>query len=172
MTPQERNWLNLFGKYTEEGTTWHALTTVYSPKLEVIRAYKFSRKFSTNIDRSIVYHQNTYYLPDNQIKEQSWELQQEKCNQPDGVFHPEAENMRAIGFGNGTSIWVSKQLETDKKFGSEVFFQHQDWRHSIIPLYEENKLERIVIIKENQTDFPTQIDKSKIDNLSRKWKLK
>ena len=171
MIPQETNWFNLFGKYTPEKTTWHSLTTVYSLELEVIRAYKFMRAFSTNTDKSIVYHQNTSYLPDNQINEQSWELEKQKCNQPDGVFHPASESMRAIGFGNETSIWTSIQLRTNTNFGSEVFFQHQDWRHSVIPVYQEGNLARIVVIKENQTDFPSQIDEDKITDLSGHWQL-
>lgn len=171
VTPQETNWFNLFGKYTPEKTTWHALTTVYSLELEVIRAYKFMRAFSTNTDQSIVYHQNTSYLPDNQINEQSWELEKPKCNLPDGVFHPASESMRAIGFGNETSIWVCKELIPNDNFGSEVFFQHQDWRHSVIPVYQEGNLARIVVIKENKLDFPHQFEEDKISYLSGKWQL-
>ncbi|MEL6437668.1 MAG: DUF3598 family protein [Cyanobacteria bacterium J06621_8] len=172
MTPQEANWHNLFGEYTPEGTTWHALTTVYSLELEIIRDYQFTRKFSTNNDKTIVYHQNTYYLPDGQTKEQSWELEQQKCSQKDGVFHPEAEQMRAISFGNETSIWVSKQFIPDHNFGAEVFFQQQDKRQSIIPVYEKGKLARMVIIKENQTEFPAKINADKIKSLAADWSLK
>ncbi|AFZ35373.1 hypothetical protein Sta7437_1815 [Stanieria cyanosphaera PCC 7437] len=172
MIAQETNWFNLFGQYVPEKTTWHALTTVYSIELEVIRSYKFTRTFSTNADKSIIYHHNIYYLPDNQIKEQSWKLERQKCNQPDGVFHPEAENMRAIGFGNETSIWISKTFSHNHNFGSEVFFQQQDWRYSVIPVYEGGNLSRIVTIKENKQHFPTQINEEKITNLSGKWQLK
>lgn len=172
MTPQERNWFDLFGQYTPQKTTWHALTTVYSLELEVIRAYKFTRTFSTNTDKSIVYHHNTYYLPDNQIKEKSWELEQQKCNQPDGVFHPEAENMRAIAFDKESTIWVSKTFDSNHNFGSEVFFKERDWRYSIIPVYKEGNLARIVTIKENILNFPTQVNPEKIINLSGKWQLK
>lgn len=42
MTFQENNWFNLFDRYTQEGTTWHAQITVYSQKLEIIRSYKFT----------------------------------------------------------------------------------------------------------------------------------
>ncbi|MDJ0746096.1 MAG: DUF3598 family protein [Xenococcaceae cyanobacterium MO_167.B27] len=171
MNNQERNWLNLFGKYTPETTTWHVLSTSYSPELEVIRSHKFMRAFKTNSDRSIVYHQNTYYLPDNQIQEKNWQINQQECNLADGVFHPEAETMRAIGFGNDTSIWVSKKIKIDKMFGSEVFFQQEDWRHSIIPVYQEGNLDKIIIIKENQQNFPTQVDAESIEDLSGKWQL-
>ena len=172
MTLQETNWLNLFGKYAQNKTTWHALTTVYSPELEIIRSYRFTRSFSTNADKSIVYHQNIYYLPNEQIKKQSWELEQQQCDRSDGIIHPEAEHMRAIGLENGTSIWLSKQFGLDEKFGMEVFFQQQDWRYSVIPMYQGENLARIVTIKENTQHFPSQINPEKIDNLSGKWHLK
>ncbi len=44
--------------------------------------------------------------------------------------------MRAISFDNDTSIWVAKQFIKDKMFGSEVFFEQEDWRYSIIHVYE------------------------------------
>ena len=172
MTLKETNWFNLFGKYTPEGTTWHALTTAYSLELEVIRSYKFMRKFSTNIDKSIIYHQNTYYLSDGKTKEQTWELEQQKCNQIDGVVHPEAKNMRTISFGNETSIWVSKQFSPNKNFGLETFFQQNDMRYSVIPFYEEGKLARIVMIKENSKEFPVQVEEDKIQNSLEKWSIK
>ena len=171
MNYQEKNWLNIFEQYTPETTTWHALTTAYSPELEVIRSYKFMRAFKSNSDRSIIYHQNTYYLPDNQIQEQSWEINNQKCNLSDGVFHPEAETMRAIGFGNGTNIWVSKKFLIDQRFGSEVFFQQEDWRYSVIILYQEGTLAKMVIIKENKQNFPTQVNDETIKDLSGKWQL-
>ena len=171
MNNQERNWLDIFGKYTTEPTTWYALTTAYSPELEIIRSRQFTRAFTTNSDRSIVYHTNTYALPDNQTKEQTWVMKQEESNLSDGVFHPESENMRAIGFGNDTSIWVSKKFIKDKMFGSEVFFEQGDWRYSIIPVYEAGSLNRIVLIKENKQDFPSKLEDIKIQELSGKWQL-
>ena len=171
MTP-ETNWLNLFGKYTSEGITWHSQTTVYSLEFEIIRAYKFTRKFSMNKDKTVVYHENKYNLPDGSVKEQNWEISKDKCNQADGVFHPEAENMRTIGFGNGSSIWVSKQIIEDKNFGSEIFIKQDDLRYGLISVYDKGKLERFVIIKENANDFPTSINEETIDNFSGKWRIK
>ena len=171
MNNQQRNWLHLFEEYTTSPTTWHALTTAYTPELEIIRSRKYTRAFTTNSDRSIIYHKNTYPLPDNQTKEQSWEMKQEESNLSDGVYHPESENMRTIGFGNNTSIWVSKQFIKDKMFGSEVFFKQGDWRYSIIPVYEAGKLNRIVLIKENKQDFPSNVEDIKIEALSGKWQL-
>ena len=173
MSPQqEQNWLNLFGQYTPEGTTWHALTTVYALDLQVIRAYQFTRRFSINPERTIVYHQNTYYLPDGQTKEQSWEIEKEKCNQADGVFHPESEYMRAIGFSHGTSIWVSQHFKPKGNFGSEVFVKQQDWRYGIIPVYQDGNLDRLVLIKEHPERFPEQLDEQKIHSGSGTWQLK
>ncbi len=171
MTLKKTNWLNLFGKYTPNKTTWHALTTVYSPELEIIRDYRFTRSFSTNADKSIIYHQNTYYLPDEQTKEKSWKLEQQQCDRSDGVVHPEAEHMRAIGLKNGTSIWLSKQLGLNERFGMEVFFQQQDWRASVISTYQEGNLAKIVTIKEHTQHFPSQIEPEKINELLGKWHL-
>ena len=80
--------------------------------------------------------------------------------------------MRAIGFGNETSIWVSKQFRPNHNFGSEFFFKHNDWRYSVIPVYQEGNLARIVMIKENPTQFPPRIDQEKITDLSGNWSLK
>jgi hypothetical protein len=173
MTPQEKNWLNLFGQYSQEGTTWHALTTVYSLDLEVIRAYKFTRQFSSNAEGSTIYHKNTYYLAEDNINEKSWEIEKEKCNQSDGVVHPEAPTMRAIGFGNDTSIWVAKQSKYIDNFGSEVFIEQPgDWRYGIIPVYQDREFARIVVIKENKGYFPKNIALTPVTNLSRTWKAK
>jgi hypothetical protein len=172
MNPQEKNWQNLFGDYTQEGTTWHALTTVYSLDLAVIRAYKFTRKFSTNSDCTVVDHHNTYYFDQDNIKEQSWQLDKVKCNQRDGVFHPEAENMRAIDFGNSTSIWVAKTFQENHSFGSEIFVKQQDWRYGIILVYQNGNFERIVLIKENKNHFPEAVDQDIITDLSGNWRVK
>lgn len=157
MNNKERNWQNLFGQYTTEFTTWHAVTTSYSSQLKVLRSRKFTRAFKTNPDKSIINHKNTYTLEDNQIQEKTWVIKQKECNFSDGVFHPESETMRAISFGNDTSIWVSKEFIKNKMFGSEIFFNQKDWRYSIIPVYESGSLNRIVLIKENTQDFPSKV---------------
>lgn len=173
MEQQEKNWLNLFGDYSEQVTTWHALTTVYSLDLQVIRAYKFTRQFSANVDASTIYHKNTYYVDENNIKEQSWEIEKEKCNQSDGVVHPEAATMRAIGFDNDTSIWVSQERKLTKNFGSEVFIkQPEGWRYGIIPVYEDGSFARIVIIKENKNYFPDNVDEATVTDFSGPWRAK
>jgi hypothetical protein len=163
----------LFDRYTQEGTTWHAQTTVYSQKLEIIRSYKFTRKFSTNPDVTTVYHCNTYYSQDGEItQEQSWEIEKEKCDRADGVVHPAAEKMRAIGFGNDTSIWVSKNFSPEDNFGSEVFIRQADYRYGLIPVYQEGNLERLVIIKENPEKFPDRIESEKLEALAGNWQTK
>lgn len=172
MNPQEKNWQNLFGSYTQDGTTWHALTTVYSLDLAVIKAYKFTRKFTTNADCTVVYHDNTYYLGEEQTRQQSWQLDKAKCNQSDGVFHPEAENMRAISFDNNTSIWVAKTFRENHNFGSEIFFKQQDLRYGIIPVYQQGTLERIVLIKEHTAHFPEFIEQDTLTNLRGNWRGK
>jgi hypothetical protein len=172
MNPQEKNWQNLFGDYNQDGTTWHALTTVYSLDLAVIRAYKFTRKFSTNADCSVIYHDNTYYLEGEQTRKQSWQLDKEKCNQGNGIFHPEAENMRAIGFDNNTSIWVAQTFREHHSFGSEIFFKQQDLRYGIIPVYQQGTLERIVLIKEHKAHFPDTLNPDTLTNLSGYWQVK
>jgi hypothetical protein len=173
MTPQEKNWLSLFGQYSQEGTTWHAQVTVYSLDLEVIRAFKFTRKFSANVDQTIIYHHNTSYFDDGNVKEKSWQLNKDKCNQPDGVFHPEADSMRAIGFGNDTSIWAVKQAKYSNNFGSEVFInQAADWRHGIIPIYQDGEFSSLVVIKENKNHFPESVDHENCSFSSGNWQVK
>ena len=166
MNPTQTNWLNLFGQYPQTGTTWHALTTSYSLGLSPTRSYQFKRKFSTNPDQTTVYHTNTYYS-NGQPEEQSWQLDQQENSQSDGVFHPAAERMRAISFGNDTSIWVAKQFDpSNGSFGLEAFFQEGENRLSIIPAYQGRNLARFVMIKENTVEFPEGVNDEKITDFA------
>ena len=75
--------------------------------------------------------------------------------------------MRAIGFGNDTSIWVAKQFDPNQSsFGLEAFFQEGETRHSIIPGYQGRNLARFVMIKENTAEFPAGVNDEKITDLA------
>jgi hypothetical protein len=80
--------------------------------------------------------------------------------------------MRAIDFGNNTSIWVCKILKDNQNFGSEVFFKDNDWRFGIIPIYQNGSFASFVIIKENKNYFPETLDQDLITDLSGTWQIK
>ena len=171
MNPTQTNWLNLFGEYIPSSTTWHALTTFYSLGLSPTRSYKFKRTFTTNPDKSIIYHTNTYYSANGQTEEKNWQLNQQECSQSDGVVHPAAETMRAIGFANDTSVWVPHQFDPLKSFNLEAFFQEKENRYSIIPAYQGRNMSTFVLIIENTTEFPAGVKDEKITELAKSGSL-
>lgn len=79
--------------------------------------------------------------------------------------------MRAIGFGNQTSIWVSKNIDDESNLGSEVFLKHDNWRYGLLTIYKNGNLDRFVIIKENTQNFPDTVAENTITNLEGKWHL-
>jgi hypothetical protein len=155
MNTQEQNWKKLFGNHTLEGIAWHGIWTVYSPEKEIIKSFQGVRSFRVNEEQTAIIHTNNYTYPDGSTAEQTWQLEKQSCNQRDGVIHPAILSMRALSFGQGATAWVSKTLETGKKFGVELFFRYKDWRTSVASIYGENgDLEKITLIREHLGSSP------------------
>ncbi|MDJ0705368.1 MAG: DUF3598 family protein [Leptolyngbyaceae cyanobacterium MO_188.B28] len=173
MNKQEQHWLNLFGDYTSEGTAWHANVTVYTPDQHVLRAYQFTRTFATNHDKTIVTHRNEYFLHDGATKEQTWRLDKQTCNQPDGVIHPASTNMRSLSMGQGSSAWVPTQVVPNQAFSTELFLRKDSHRYSVVIIYTlEGQIERIVTITEQVNEFPPPATGEKLEKLSGQWREK
>ncbi|MBR8828582.1 MAG: DUF3598 family protein [Gomphosphaeria aponina SAG 52.96 = DSM 107014] len=173
MNIQEDHWLRLFGEHTPEGTAWHAKTTVYSPDKQILRAYQFVRTFTANPEKTVITHNNKYFLPDGSITEKTWELEKAVCNQSDGVIHPESLSMRTLSLGNGPTGWICPNLATQQSFGTELFFRHQDWRYSVVIVYnQQGKIDIIVPISEGLGSFPDTEPPPEITNFSGNWQGK
>lgn len=170
MNYQEQNWTNLFGDITTEGIAWHGIWTSYSPDKNVIKSFRGVRNFVANEDRSLITHTNTYTYQDGSTSEISWKIEKQTCNQPDGLIHPAMPFMKTLSFGKGINAFISKILEPGKKFGAELFFQHEEWRTSVAGIYAESgDLERITLICERLGSFPDRLSDSELPNLSGNW---
>ncbi|MEH2404714.1 MAG: DUF3598 family protein [Nostoc sp.] len=170
MNSQDKNWENLFGAITTEGSAWHGIWTMYSLDKEVLNSFKSVRKIQANEEKTLITQTNKYSYSDGTESEKTWQIEKQTCSQPDGVIYPTFLSMRAVSFGEGKSAWVSKKLEAGKKFATELFFRYQDWRTSVASIYAESgNLERITIINEHLNSFYNRSAKSEIEKYSGKW---
>lgn len=173
MNAQEQNWKNLFGDLTRKDTAWHGIWTVYSPELEVVKHFKGVRSFHANEDYTGINHTNNYTYQDGNTSSQTWQIEKQTCNQPDGVIHPAFLSMRTLSFGQGATGWVSKTLEAGEDFGVELFFTYKDRRTSVAGIYgKSGDLEKITHIREHLGSFPNQPPGSSVENISGKWRGK
>lgn len=170
MNLQEQNWINLFGDVSPEGIAWHGIWTRYSPELEVIKSFQGIRKFSANEDKTVINHQNNYTYADGSTEEKQWQIEKKIANQPDGIVHPALESMRSLSLGEDATAGICPQLISGQLFGCELFFQHQDFRTSVTPIYgESGDLERITQIREHLNSYPDQKPGEELKNISGNW---
>ena len=170
MNLQEQHWMNLFGSQTPLGTAWYGIWTKYSPELKVIKSYQGIRKFSANEDKTLITHRNNYTYADGNTEEKQWQIEKKIANQPDGIIHPASESMRALSFGEGVHTWMCPQLKPENLFGCELFFQHQNWRTSVVLIYgESGNLERITQIREHLNSYPDEQPGTELKNISGNW---
>ena len=170
MNLQEQNWTNLFGNHTIENIAWHGTWTQYSPTQEVINTFQCVRRFRTNEEKTLIYHTNNYTYSDGSTEEKSWQLEKQTCNQPDGLVHIAIPSMRALSFGQGATVWLSKTLEPEKKFAVELFFLHNHWRTSIGIIYAENHdIERMTQIREHLGSFTIEPPGSEVKEIAGQW---
>lgn len=65
--------------------------------------------------------------------------------------------MRGFFFAQGAAAWAVTQLELGSPFAVELFFKHQDLRHSIGIVYDgSGRLQRTASIREDAANFPSQ----------------
>ena len=170
MSLQEQNWTNLFGDISPEGTAWYGIWTRYSPDLEVIKSYQGIRNFSANEDKTVITHRNNYTYADGSTEEKKWQIEKAIANQPDGLIHPALELMRALSFGEGANGVLSVQLKSGNRFGCELFFQHQNFRTSVVPIYgESGELASFTQIREHLNSYPDEKQGAELKNISGNW---
>jgi hypothetical protein len=171
---QEQNWSYLYDDITTEEIAWHGIWTVYSPAKEFVNSYQGVRRFRANEDKTVIYQSNTYTYPNGRVQEQSWQIDKQSCNQPDGVTHPHILTARALSFGAGVNAWISQKVDLGKYFNVELFFRYQDWRTSVAIIYyeEDCHLEKIYHIREYRGSFPQEPAGLELENISGNWKGK
>lgn len=171
MNNQEQNWTNLFGGLPAEGISWYGTWTKYSTALEVLTSFQGERNFVPNENYTVITHTNNYTYADGHKEQQQWQIDKRSCNHPDGMTHPAfSSTAKALSFGKGATVSMRKILEQGKYFGAELFFQHQDWRTSVVISYGENgDLAALFQIREHQNSFPEQPPVVKIENISGNW---
>ena len=170
MNLQEQNWINLFGDISPEGTAWYGIWTRYSPELEVIQSFQGIRNFSANEDKTVITHGNNYTYPDGSTEEKEWQIEKEIANQPDGIVHSALKSMRALSLSEAAKTWICPQLIRGNRFGCELFFQHQDFRTSVTPIYgESGELERFTQIREHLNSYPDEKPGAELKNISGNW---
>ncbi|ABG49824.1 conserved hypothetical protein [Trichodesmium erythraeum IMS101] len=170
MNLQEQNWINLFGDLSPEGIAWYGIWTRYSPKLEVITSFQGIRNLSANNNKTVITHRNNYTYADGSTKEIQWLLDKEIANQPDGIIHSGAESMRVLSFSEEAKTSICPQLKIENPFGCELFFQHQNFRTSVVVIYGENgELARFTQIREHLNSYPDQKPGANLNNISGNW---
>ena len=170
MNLQEQNWINLFGDISPEGTAWYGIWTRYSPELEVIKSFQGIRKFSANQDKTVITHHNNYTYADGSTEEKEWQIEKEIANQPDGMIHPAFESMRSLSLSEEVKTWMCPQLKIGNRFGGELFFQHQNFRTSVVTIYGENgELVSFTQIREHLNSYPDQKPGAELKNISGNW---
>ncbi|WP_293044337.1 MULTISPECIES: DUF3598 family protein [unclassified Moorena] len=173
MELKEQNWKNFTENHLRE---WHGIWTRYSPEGEIIESFQSLRSFRSNPEQTELYHTNRYIYADGRIEEKKWQSKKQDKVLPDGMVHPAFPSMRSFFFEQGAATWSAKQLEPGSIFQpAELFFKHEDIRHSVPILYDTNgSLMRIVSIREDAADFPSNYWSKEINllperNLSGNW---
>ncbi|MCP2730456.1 DUF3598 family protein [Limnofasciculus baicalensis] len=154
MDLKEQNWRNLCANHLRD---WHGIWTRYSPEGEVIESFQSLRSFRSNQDQTEITQTNRYIYANDTTKEESWEYNLRSNGLANGLFHPARNSMRGIFFEQGAATWITTELKTDSGFGIELFFRHEELRHSIGIVYDQsNTLMRTASIQEDSTGFPSK----------------
>lgn len=154
MDTKEQNWKNFCDNHLRD---WHGIWTRYSPAKEITESFQSLRSFHSNPEQTQITQTNHYRYADGTTKEETWEFNQDSNSLADGLFHPARRSLRGIFFEQGAAVWVTTQLKTDAYFSMEIFFKHEDLRHSIGIVYDDaGSLMRTASVREDATGFPSQ----------------
>lgn len=166
MDLKEQNWKNLCANHLRD---WHGIWTRYSPQKEITESFQSLRSFRSNPEQSEIAQTNRYLYADGTIKEENWEYNRHSNSLADGLFHPARDYMRGIFFDRGAATWVTTQLNTNSPFGIELFFRHEDLRHSVGIVYDATgtgNLMRTASIREDASGFPSKYWSTELIQLS------
>jgi hypothetical protein len=172
MELKEKNWQNLCAKHIRD---WHGIWTRYSSSGAVTESFRSLRSFHSNRQQTEIAHTNRYMYADGTTKEESWEYNLHSNGLSDGLFHPARDYMRGLNFEQGAAAWVTKQLKAGSHFAVELFFLHENLRHSVGIVYDaQGNLSRTANIREDDRGFPsnywsTEINQLTERNLSSNW---
>ncbi|NEO44646.1 MAG: DUF3598 family protein [Moorea sp. SIO4A3] len=172
MELKDQNWKNFTANHLRD---WHGIWTRYSPSGEVKESFQSLRIFQGNPEQTEIHQINRYIYAEDNVKEESWDYNQQENSLPDGIFHPQADSMRTICFESGHTAWVTRQLKPDSYFGVELFFRYEELRHSVGIVYDkQGALFRTANIREDARGFPSQYWSKEIEqvsdrNLSGNW---
>ncbi|MEO1374862.1 MAG: DUF3598 family protein [Cyanobacteria bacterium J06635_10] len=165
MELKEQNWKNL----TTNLRDWHGVWTRYSPDGKVKESFRSLRSFQSNPEKTQIHQTNRYIYAEDNFKEESWDYNQQEHSLPDGVYHPQADSMRTICFESGHTAWASRKLQPHSMFGVELFFRHEELRHSVGIVYnQEGTLFRTANIREDSRGFPSQFWSKEIEQVSQR----
>ncbi len=101
MDLKTQNWKNFIDQHLY---AWHGIWTRYTPEGSVKESFRSLRHFEGNSDKTEIYHLNKYIYAEDNVKEESWTYNQSTNSLSDGIFHPQAEVMRAYFFPSGHAI--------------------------------------------------------------------
>jgi hypothetical protein len=155
---QEQNWNNFCAHHLHD---WHGIWTSYSAQGEVKDSFQSLRSFRANLEKTQITHTNRYIYADGKIEEKTWQLQK--------------PFLRSIFFPQGAGAFHAEKLVADSFFAVELFFIHQNLRHSAIAAYTDGtNLTKILSIREDSTGFPSQHWSTNLDlvserSLSENW---
>lgn len=166
MELKERNWNNFTANHLRD---WHGVWTRYSPQGQVQESFRSLRSFQSNPQQLQIAHTNRYMYTDGTTKEQSWQYNLDANGLPDGMFHPQNKLMRGLFFESGNAAWVTIQLENDSFLAVELFFKHEELRHSVGIVYDkQGDLFRTANIREDAEGFPSQFWSEEIEQVSQR----
>lgn len=133
MDLKEQNWNNFCAKHLND---WHGIWTIYSASKEVTDSFQCVRSFRSNREQTEITHTNRYTYADGRNEEKTWQL-----------YKP---SLRSIFFEQGAGAFNSKQLEPGTLFAVELFFRHEDIRHSVVTAYQDgSNLTSMLSIRED-----------------------
>ncbi|MGB7444414.1 MAG: DUF3598 family protein [Coleofasciculaceae cyanobacterium] len=164
MNLKDQNWKNFTANHLQD---WHGIWTRYSPQGKVKESFPSRRIFQSNPEQTEIHQTNRYIYAEDKIKKESWDYNQRENSSDDGLFHPQADSMRGIFFESGHGAWATRCLKPDSYFGVELFFRHEELRHSVGIVYDQQgNLFRTANIREDTRGFPSQYWSKEIEQVS------
>ncbi len=166
MDIKERNW-NYFTNHLRD---WHGIWTRYTPQGDVKESFESLRSFKSNPEKTQIAHTNTYIYTNGENKQESWEFNVLSNSLSDGLFHPSRETMRGYFFASGHATWATAKLKPSSYFGIELFFQHQDLRHSVGLVYDDSgNLFHTANIREDSNGLPSKYWSTELNQLLERY---
>ena len=158
-----QNWQNFTLHHLRN---WYGIWTRYSRQGNVTESFKSQRSFHSNSEKTEIAQTNYYMYDDGRREEKSWEYNELSNSLSDGLFHPQNQSMRGVFLSSGHGVWETTKLKTGSYFAVELFFIHNQIRHSVGIVYDEQgSLFRTANIREDADGFPSQYWSTELNQL-------